>query len=147
MSENEILKIENKEDTAKSKMQERRTFGLPDAIIILLAAILAVGAFIYFKQIRQEGTTVIVAKNNFEMYRIDLKTVDEPYDLIVDKEHNIVIHVESDGVSVISSDCKDKTCVNTGKISYDGEAIVCLPNACTVYIDSDKSANVDAVLR
>lgn len=147
MSENEILKTDNTDDTAKTKTRARKTFGVTDAVIIIIAFIVAAGGFMYFRQIRHEGTTAIVAKNNFEMYRIDLKSVDKPYDLTVDREHNIVIHVESDGVSVVSSDCKDKTCINTGKISRDGEAIVCLPNACTVYIDSDKSAKVDAVLR
>ena len=43
---------------------------------------------------------------------------------------------------MISADCPDHLCVKQGKISADGEMIVCLPNKVTVQI-SDETAVKD----
>ena len=51
-----------------------------------------------------------------------------------------------DGVAYLSyANCPDRTCVNTGKISYNGQSIVCLPNRLTVKVVSEESGGVDFV--
>lgn len=42
------------------------------------------------------------------------------------------ILIESDGVSVIQSDCDDHACQKTGKITKKGECVVCVPEMVTI---------------
>lgn len=146
MDEITETKVEEALTVSKQEISRRRIMGIPDIFIVLIILCLSVGAYIYFNAIAYDATTAVVAKNKTEIYRIDLTTVTEPYDLIIDKENNVVLYIESDGVSMKSSDCKDHTCINTGKISKDGEAIVCLPYAYTVFIEGGAINDVDAVV-
>ena len=52
-------------------------------------------------------------------------------------EYHSISHVERVDCSLYMSDatCKNKICVNTGKISKKGESIVCLPNKTIVEIN------------
>lgn len=56
------------------------------------------------------------------------------------------ILVIEDGVAYLSyANCPDHTCVRTGKIKYNGQSIVCLPNHITVTVVSEESGGVDFV--
>lgn len=46
---------------------------------------------------------------------------------------NILV-IENGEAYLRYADCPDKVCVNTGKISYVGQTIVCLPNRVTVTV-------------
>lgn len=50
---------------------------------------------------------------------------------------NMLIEVKNKKVKVVSSDCRDKICVNYGEISSCGESIVCLPNKVAIKIVCD----------
>ncbi|MBQ5523338.1 MAG: NusG domain II-containing protein, partial [Oscillospiraceae bacterium] len=51
-----------------------------------------------------------------------------------------------DGEAWISeANCPDKLCMGFGKISKNGEVIVCLPNRLIVVIEDGEAAEVDAV--
>ena len=139
-------KVEKSLNVSKEEINRRRIMGIPDIFIVLIILCLSIGAYIYFNAISYDATTAVVAKNKTEIYRIDLTTVTEPYDLIIDKENNVVLYVENNGVSMKSSNCKDHTCINTGKISKDGQAIVCLPYAYTVFVEGGAMNDVDAVV-
>lgn len=41
---------------------------------------------------------------------------------------DLIINISNNNAAVVSSSCNHKTCVNSGKITYSGESIVCIPN-------------------
>lgn len=44
------------------------------------------------------------------------------------------IHIENGEIWIHDASCPDKNCINQGKISNDGEIIVCLPNQLMIKI-------------
>lgn len=53
------------------------------------------------------------------------------------------VRVENGEVFVAKSDCPDRVCVNTGRISRAGEAIICVPNRVSIKIIGE--GKVDAI--
>lgn len=88
-------------------------------IVVALAVILAV----LFMFVKPDGKTVVVKQNN---------KITAEYPLDVDRRvalgHNTFMIV-SGTVYMSDADCKNQTCVKTGRISKRGECIVCLPNS------------------
>ena len=70
---------------------------------------------------------VVVKKDSEIVYTQQLGQLVTETEICVDDEYNIILKENPDGVQVISSDCGDKVCVNTGKITRSGQAVVCLP--------------------
>lgn len=52
--------------------------------------------------------------------------------------------VEDGGVRMISSTCRDKICVGTGRVSTAGRSIVCLPNRVVVRVTGGRG-KIDSV--
>lgn len=50
------------------------------------------------------------------------------------------IHIEDGKVWIHEASCPDKICLSQGKISQDGEIIVCLPNKMMVQIKDNQQA-------
>lgn len=50
-----------------------------------------------------------------------------------------------DGVSFVSSDCKDKLCIKHGKLSKNGDTMACVPNRVVVCVKQGKKVKIDAV--
>ena len=50
------------------------------------------------------------------------------------KQGSNELRIENKKVYLIHADCPDKLCVNTGKIQYVGQSIICLPNRVVVEI-------------
>jgi len=48
--------------------------------------------------------------------------------------NGVKIVIESGSVFVSDSDCDDKICVNTGRISHAGQSVICLPKKVSVRI-------------
>lgn len=93
-----------------------------DAVIILFLTILAVILFLFFK----------TEKGNFYEITLENNTVIKG-NLLIPKKHlldnGVVIECKDGKVYFLSSDCPDKTCVLTGKLSEDGQWAACLPNS------------------
>lgn len=53
------------------------------------------------------------------------------------------IHIEDGKVWIHDATCPDKICLNQGKISNDGELIVCLPNKLLVQIKDNQETEDD----
>lgn len=82
------------------------------------------------------GGVAVVRVDGEELYRIDLATVREAYDLEIDTKygHNTV-HVAPGAISVTRSNCPDGICVAQGEISQSGVPIVCMPHRLSVRIE------------
>lgn len=58
--------------------------------------------------------------------------------------NGVTVSVADAGARVLSSDCRDQTCVHMGVIHLAGESIVCLPNRVSVLLTGEDA--LDAVL-
>lgn len=106
---------------------------------ILLVVVLTVLLFTFL--LREKGGYVEVYQDGelLASYPLDL-----PREVTLNGGTNI-LKIEG-GVAYLSyASCPDRTCVNTGKISYNGQSIVCLPNRLTIKVVSEQSGGVDFV--
>ena len=108
-------------------------------IVILLAIVLTVLLIVTLT--KKEGAYVEVVIDG-ELYAT--YPLDTPREVSLNGGTNVL--VIEDGKAYLSyANCPDHTCVNTGKISYNGQSIVCLPNRITVKVVSSESGGVDFV--
>lgn len=96
---------------------------------VIMAVLLCAAVMVIFLRSggSDEELTVVVKKDSEIVYSQRLSDSSSELEVLVDDEYNIILSVMPDGVQVKSSDCGDKVCVNTGKITSSGQAIVCLP--------------------
>lgn len=102
--------------------------------ICLVAAMLAAGllAALVIILSREGGSYAEVTYHGQIIARYDLAE-DGEY-LLGDGSNMLVIE---DGCAYMKdANCPDKRCMVTGRIRYDGQTIVCLPNAITVTVRS-----------
>lgn len=112
--------------------------------IILITAIIIFALFFYFiysNMFTSSGNVEIMYNGKtVETHQLTENTV-----FSVNYAPNVKIEIKDGKVKVISSDCPDKVCVNTGTISKAGQTIVCLPNKLTVRIIPDGSGPDTAI--
>lgn len=87
-------------------------------------------AFLFFAG-SGSGLTAEIRQNGKLLYSIDLAAQSEAKTYTVGA---MVVTAERGRICVTSSDCNDKTCVNTGWISRAGRSVVCLPNRVEIVI-------------
>lgn len=90
---------------------------------------------------RRDGSVVCVEIDGIEVGR---------YSLDISGEYKLnggtnILRVEDGEAFLIYADCPDKTCINTGRIRYVGESIICLPNKISIVIHGDTEDGVDLV--
>lgn len=109
-------------------MNKKNLFG--DLILILALLIAGALAFLIVELTKSDGSSVLVTVNGERVAE---------YSLSDDGEYSInggtnILVIENGEAYLKEADCKDKLCVNTGKISMSGERIVCLPNKVMIEI-------------
>lgn len=113
-----------------------------DVLIIVIC--LAAAGLLYASGIFAPGAAggeAVITQNGEELARLPLDTDAE---FITPDGGNRVV-VEAGAVSVVEADCPDQVCVNQGRISRDGETIVCLPHRLVVEVVGGEQTQVDAV--
>ncbi|MBQ8000063.1 MAG: NusG domain II-containing protein [Ruminococcus sp.] len=124
---------------------KRKYFALGDLPVVLLVLSAFVLGLIMLFSGRGDDNLVAVVSVRGEVYsEISLAQVAEPYDLTVEGDESVVLHISSDGVEFVSSDCPDKLCVNTGLLTRSGQSAVCLPARVSVKLVSETGAPSDA---
>ena len=116
----------------------KKSFVLKKEILtVALVAVvsLALAAAVMLIQLRGEGKTAVIKQDGREIYRIDLLSVKEPYEIKITDGCEMVICIESGRIRVGSSSCPDKICVETGWLTQSGDTSVCLPNKVSVHIE------------
>lgn len=113
---------------------------------ILLAAGVLLAALALYLLFRPggEGAWAVVEIDGREIARYAL-----PADRIVtigEADYN-VLEIAGGTAEVVEANCGDHTCVRTGKISREGEVIVCLPHHLTVRVEGGDAAPFDGVVR
>ena len=108
-----------------------------DIILVAVLLVISLSVFLIVFLNREAGATVIVS--------VDGKRVAE-YSLAVDGVYYLnggtnTLVIEDGKAYIRDATCPDKYssngCVNTGKISYVGESIVCLPHKLVVEVVGD----------
>ncbi len=97
--------------------------------MITAACILIAALFMLFSS---SGETVCVSVDGVTVERIDLSHEGE---YTVKGHDSIRFGISGGGVEMISSDCPDKICVKTGKITDNVHSIVCMPNKVVIWIE------------
>lgn len=120
--------------------------------VVLIIAILAVTVaacivpqLLYNSQ--SDGLTAQVTINGETVKTVQLSTVFATDGLKYSVENNnyhVTITFYKDGAAITESDCHDKICVNTGKLTKAGSTSVCLPARVSLQLLSG-SNNIDTV--
>lgn len=85
------------------------------------------------------GTDVLIFYKDKLIYTMKLSE-NETKRIELDEGYN-EIEVKNGEVYVKSADCKNQICVNSGKKSSAGSAIICAPHSLTVKIENDGPAD------
>lgn len=108
----------------------------------LIGAMLALIAVLFIKPLSSdENLYGEIYLNSEKLHSVYLEKVDESYSF---KAGECEILIEKDGISFHSSQCPDKLCIKSGKLSKSGDAMACIPERVVVVIKSDKAVH-DAV--
>ena len=112
-----------------------------DIIVIAVILLLSVSLLLIMTLTKKEGAVAVV--------EIDGKTVAE-YSLAVNGEYSLnngtnVLVIENGQAYLNFSNCPDHTCEITGKISFVGQTIVCLPNKLSITVKGNAEGGVDLV--
>lgn len=124
---------------------KRKYFALGDLLVALLVlSAFVLGLLLLFSGRGDEGLVAVISVRGEVYSEIPLAQVIEPYDLTIEGDEAVVLHISTDGVEFISSDCPDKLCVNTGLLTSSGQSAVCLPARVSVKLVSEAGAPSDA---
>lgn len=105
--------------------------------ILLLAGVL----FFIFRPGGQ-GAWAVVTADGAEIARYPLDK-DRTVRLGDDTDYNI-LQIADGAAAVVEANCGDHTCIRTGKISREGERIVCLPHKLIIQIEGGDGPVFDA---
>lgn len=109
-------------------------------IIGVILVVACIGFGIFFLTGKQEAGIVVISRNG--------KVIGE-YPLKEDRKVKIgdgdnIIEIQDGTVRMKSASCPDHLCVKQGKISKNGENIICLPHKVVVTVKSGKESGIDA---
>lgn len=108
-------------------IKSRKRLAASDVVLaFVLVSVSVLMTALLFKNTGNTALKAVVKKNGVTVQSVVLQDR-EPYEMCIDEEYNIILYIEKNGVTVVRSDCADKICVNTGKITKPGQTIVCLP--------------------
>ena len=112
-------------------------------IILILGLLLASALLWLVFRPGETGATVIVTRGNNTVCELPLnksRTLN-----LIDEDLGYNTLVIDNGEAYISqADCGDHTCIRTGKISRDGERIVCLPHKLVIEVTGGDTSAPDA---
>lgn len=108
-------------------MRSRQIFKTKDVILLTALLIVAIVAFFIIHSKPNENLEAVIVKDNQTYKIINLNEVEQPYQINIDGSIPVIISVEKNSIYFKNSECPDKICVNTGRLSKAGDIAVCLP--------------------
>ncbi|MBD5162133.1 MAG: NusG domain II-containing protein [Oscillibacter sp.] len=110
---------------------------------LLLAAglLLLAGVLYLFLRPGGDGAWAVVTVDGEEAARYELSK--DQTVTIGDADYNVLV-IRRGAAEITSANCGDHTCVRMGKISREGEVIVCLPHRLIVRIEGGEAPLFDA---
>ena len=110
--------------------------------VLIISAIL--GSFVYFKKSNNLICVIIDCNNNQTNYILKEENIDERIVDVQGLNDILRVGLSNNGVRIVESNCPHQDCVNEGKITKNGQTIVCLFNK--VVIQLKNSSNEDIYL-
>lgn len=123
-------------------MEEKKLFTPRD--VIILGIILGLSALLFYLfSLSPQGTQAYIERNGELLHTIKLSRLNGPYELEIEGERGITLTVTlyNDGAQVTSSNCPDKVCMQTGRITRANESALCLPAKVSVRLEGQGSAD------
>ncbi|MCR5100401.1 MAG: NusG domain II-containing protein [Butyrivibrio sp.] len=116
-----------------------------DIVLISIFIIVSIVSFVVVFASASFGSRVIVSINGTTMYELDLS---EDIEIDIDSEYGHNKLVIEDGECFLSdADCPDGLCIKQGKISKNGQSIICLPNKLVLTIKGEDETEIDTIAR
>lgn len=125
-------------------MNKRSFFNKKDILIlfaVIIAALILLNLFRLFSDGEGSYVQIIHDGQVIKELPLDTDTAFTP-----DFNSSIIIEIKDGSAAFAHSDCPDKICIKTGKLSISGQTAVCLPNKLSIVVKSKKGNDVDAVL-
>lgn len=109
-----------------------------DFILLFIVLVFGVVGIIFMNSAEQgKGATITIDGRNKEIISLDKE--------FQKKINGVTICCENGEIYIKESDCPDKVCVRSGRISKSGESIICAPNRVAIKIDGKKGSLPDAM--
>ena len=123
-----------------------RRFGKNDVIFISFLAVfcIAVGVWVY-KGGAVEGSNIMITVDGKEYGTYSL--LKDQTITIEEGESRNIIEIKGGKAYMKDASCPDQLCVDQNEISFDKEAIICLPNKVVITVISDVESDVDGIVR
>lgn len=103
---------------------DQRVFKKGDAVIVLVSLMAALAVYIAFSFSGEAGYVEVTVESK-QVFKCSLS--DDRTETLHTQYGDITFWVKNGETGVAESDCSDKICVKSGKISKTGQSIVCLP--------------------
>jgi len=116
-----------------------------DILLALVLLLLAGGLWLVLRLTARQGGEAVVTLNG-EVYAVLPLGEDTVLPVVSADGHSNTVVVEDGQVRMQAADCPDQVCVRQGRISRDGESIVCLPHKLTVTVRSAGAGGYDATV-
>ncbi len=114
-----------------------------DALVILVVLALALLCAARFWLAPTDGAAeVVVRADGAEIDRLPLADAERTYQ---NNGYTLRIAVTAESVRVTQADCPTQDCVHTGRISRQGQSIVCLPARIVITVEGTGAAPYDAI--
>ena len=104
---------------------------LRPADLILLGAILALAALVFFLRSGAPPAEAVIRQNGAVVAEIPMADLTETR---VVRVGACAVEVGPEGARFIEADCPDRLCVRTGLLTRPGQTAACVPNGVTVTI-------------
>ena len=98
-----------------------------ETVIIIIVCVLFSAMGIMSALYRAPGEYIEITVEGKHYRTIDLRQVLNEYDLHIQTDYPVTLHVTREGVSFIHSQCPDKLCEGFGCVPKDSSSAVCLP--------------------
>jgi hypothetical protein len=115
---------------------EKKVFQKKDLWVILPFLAVALCIALFYARMPSSSKIAVVEKDGKEFCRIDLDKETSVRIINVGGPMNVKLRVEPGAIAFYSSDCPDKICIRTGKLTKPGQTAVCLPGKVSVQVVS-----------
>ena len=113
-------------------------------IILAVLAVCIAGLLIYRHTSADAGAKAEIYYYSTLVMTVNLDGhIDKTFS--IPQNEQVVFHLYDDGsIAFVQSDCPDKICIHTGRISRVGQSAACLPNGIILKIVPENRDNNDA---
>ena len=123
-----------------------RRFGKNDVFFISFLAVFCIAVCIWvYKGGAVEGSNIVITVDGKEYGTYSL--FQEQTITIGDGDTQNIIEIKGGKAYMKDASCPDQLCVDQNEISYDKEAIICLPNKVVITVVSDVESDLDGIIR